>query len=460
MEDLRLPNPGSAFDEATGKLYLFDRSPTPDGPDGSILVVRCWPDPRAWHKSIHLSCSDRLATTNWRGIRPFFSLSEKECSDSAPSSNPIRLPLRRQRNITRAVTRVPPGVLATVRNYSPGTHWRLLNLFARVPAFLERAHAQPAVPFLVAQADRFKGGLLRRPYCAARRLQGRKARDILAWLHWPQPRSALRLLGRFDWASTSVSALLQLRQLLESGEKWVHHLPFLDSVLVSLLLDHHSVLTWGFLQEVVALESLQERRRVTQELWTMRAPSTCDEPLLAIRPINSLSEHKNRWDEWQASTLAQAQRRQEWPEAPPPPPPIPGARDPRGLGVVPLASWEAISEHGRRMENCLVQPPPHVLKLLAGRGALYEIIDRTRRGSRPPLLASAYLEFMPWGEWQLTELERPNNRPCSRAMWRRVEDWFESRDAVPGPSISAADRLDRKEQDDPECLPSDGAIPF
>ncbi len=439
MPELRLPNPGSAFDPATGKLYLFSRSLDCDSPEGSILVLRCWPDPRAWQKSVFVTCEDKLSTSNWRGIRPSFSLHEQRESQEAETPVPNNQRERRKHNIGLAQQCVPGEVLAAVRRYSVGGHWRLLNLFARAPQFLERVEDQPGIPFLVAHADLFKGGLLKRPYRAARRLQGRRARDILSWLHWPKPRSALRLLGRCRWSCTHPTALLSLRDLLVSGEKWVQHVPLLDSPVIGLIEDHRSVLTLSFLLEVAELQSFPERLSVVQRLWMMRDPIGADGVPESISTVECLAQFEERWAAWQETQLAVVLQRREWPSDPPAVPPFAGESDPSGLTVVPLDTWDAIAAHGHSMQNCLAFAPPHVPDVVAGRGALYAIADRTRRGSKPAMRASAYLEFRRPGSWELTELERPNNRRASKAMWRRVEAWFESRESAPGSAPDAAE---------------------
>jgi hypothetical protein len=439
MPALRLPNPGSAFDPATGKLYLFGRSPTPGGPEGSILVLRCWPDPRAWQKSLFPGSKGQLETSNWRGIRPFLSLHEQQLGSEASTLPSNSLAARRQRNVALAQQRVPDDELAAVRRYSAGSHWRLLNLFARAPGFLERVEHQPGIAFLMAHAALFKDRLLTQPYRAARRLQGRRARDILAWLHWSSPRSALRLLSRCRWSCTHPMALISLRQLLVSGEKWVHHVPRLDSPVIGLLEDHRSVLTLSFLLEVADLQSHAERLSVVQRMWVMRDPFGDDGAPEPISPFGCMAQFEERWAAWQEAQMTAVLQGRDWPSDPPAPPPFAGDSDPQGLTVVPLDTWDAIAAHGHRMQNCLSFAPPHVPAVVAGRGALYAIADRTRRGSKPAMRASAYLEFRRPGSWQITELERPNNRRCSKAMWRRVEAWFDSREAEPGSEADAGE---------------------
>jgi hypothetical protein len=223
--------PGIRFRD--GKLYLFARS--------GIIVLRQWPDLRAWRKTpkarswrpirpaLHLEpCAEGWtcrvepreqrvrAVTGGTSIRlrlerepeaedwdpfdpgPFdeFAAGDPEAPDHEPAVEPdsatpaVALPgtgdgeSRRQWSELRRVAflqPIPDEVLAAVAPFAC-RHWHLLNLIARCPGALDLVRSTPALAFALASPWVFRRPAPTQPLRSARALLRRPQHEIAGWL--------------------------------------------------------------------------------------------------------------------------------------------------------------------------------------------------------------------------------------------------------------------------------------
>ncbi|HET9950332.1 MAG TPA: hypothetical protein VFS09_00925 [Candidatus Eisenbacteria bacterium] len=115
---------------------------------------------------------------------------------------------------------IPTDVRGLVARF-PGRHWELLVFLARCgrPA-IDLAKANPALAFALAHGGRFRDvrtGEI--PEAAGALLgPGRKQKEILGWLGFPETEAARRLMTKVVPAATSVAFLLRLRRALHDPE--------------------------------------------------------------------------------------------------------------------------------------------------------------------------------------------------------------------------------------------------
>jgi hypothetical protein len=238
--------PGYAF--KNGKFYRFDWR--------EVMVVRGWPDPRAWLKR---------PSHDWKPTRKFaddwFSMCLYEkCQNPQPviddpldvQAGQLLLPLpawflaaRHEMSIQRnmlaqdAFFNTIPDVVRSELLPFPDRKWHLLNLFARCPGACELAHGNPALAYALASNWAFRKPAVRQPIRAARSLVRKKQKKILGWLGFPPSETVRRILSKIVPQSLSIERLLYLRDAIPNPavQKTLAHLPRINAGVLRLAAD-------------------------------------------------------------------------------------------------------------------------------------------------------------------------------------------------------------------------------
>ncbi len=231
------PGPyGQAFKD--GKYYYFT--------DRHALVMRGWPDPRAWLKR---------RSHNWQPTRKFAD--EVICSwrffcetpPPPPPKTPFELEdgqlcfpgIRTQEEIAYYCTyryekcrcellaTIPAEIRAIVGQYAV-RRWHILNILARCPGAVDLHHSNPALLYAMASNWIFHKPAVTKPMREARRLVWRKQRQILEWLGFPGTKAVRRLMARIAPAELDIHTLVFLKEALHDPVclKLLGHLEILN----------------------------------------------------------------------------------------------------------------------------------------------------------------------------------------------------------------------------------------
>jgi len=116
--------PGSAWVEP--KLYRFRGSPA----SHEIVVLRPWPDPRAWRRS--------SGGVGWWGCRPSIDLRRADRALREKATHGAR-------HERAAALQVPAPIRSAVGPLPQWTQWAVLSMVARVDGALDLLQASPAL---------------------------------------------------------------------------------------------------------------------------------------------------------------------------------------------------------------------------------------------------------------------------------------------------------------------------
>jgi len=369
-------NPGSAWVEP--KLYRFDGVPG----TWEITVLRPWPDPRAWRLSSQ--------STRWVGCRPLIDLSIPD--------RPLKKNASRRRRLEHeALRRVPAEIRRPVGRYVQGFQWGVLSLVARVDGALELLETNPALAVGLAYSPALRKPV-KRPLRSARWLVRQPRRRIAGWLGLPATKATVRTLARVEPEDCNLYVLRQLGELLESADRWVHHLPKLRTEVIQLMEPtvRHAV-TYELLEEMT-LEPRPSRR--AEAAWSVRLVLAAAERLKPARklpPLRSIAQVSRLVEE-----LLEEERRQHllrWRAAGPfPEPPYPGQWMPRVLSedrpvrVEPVADAEALLTHAEQHRNCLANDEQYLERILDGTGYAFELSWDAAEGEGRNTSATLFVE--------------------------------------------------------------------
>lgn len=239
-----------------GKFYSFDRH--------KVLVLKGWPDPRAWVKS---------PRKGWRHGRKdadqLFSAFLFQDHERPPVEKPdldlVELPeylephlmSEEEREKTLSFHRwlhmvgwkekhlladffdqIPVSIRTELMYYST-RKWHVMNLMARCPGAFDLHFSNPALCYALASNWVFHTPGVKQPMRAARSLIRKKQKEALRWLGFPASESARRILRKIDSKALSVESLLYLRQTLtDPGKaKILAHLPRINTGALRLIND-------------------------------------------------------------------------------------------------------------------------------------------------------------------------------------------------------------------------------
>lgn len=437
---------GTSFKD--GKLYEF----SPEG----ILVLRQWPDLRAWRRT--------PKGRQWQQVRPHLRLHRVDsgwsCEVSRRESKVrpmlggmhIRDMLAREpeqedyedefmevlpdepieapgvADPTMALFRpawvielrseflksIPEEVLAAVAPYS-SRHWHLLNLIARCPGALDLVRASPALAFALASLWAFRNPAPRQPLRAARALLRKRQPEIAAWLGFSSDRSTMRVLRKLSPAECSIPNLLHLHDLLPVHPKPLRHMRILGTASLHIMARAagRCALSDTYLCELGASPKpawLETEQGLIRDVLWMR--ETLGETGIFV--IHSHA-HLQRHHDHLVERVGRMDLKLLDPD-PLPEPPFPGVTT-SDLHLEPLTTPVALLIEGRAQSNCV---GAYAKRIRRGGLCVYRVlaperatlaIGRTRNHTRK-------------GTWVISELKAPGNAEVMESTRQSVESWL------------------------------------
>ena len=203
------------------------------------------------------------------------------------------------------------------------------------------------------------------------------ARDLSERLGFGGTRRALRTLAKLEPESASTSVLRLLAELLhDSSEKWLFHLPALNTAVVQILAvpTRRELATFSLLLDLCRdLDDVTGQMVVAtiDDVRSLRLSLTPKRTRAPIRSFSALMEEDAvLWDREERRQLC-------LPFTPPPPPDL---RAPPGLQghlqFDPLRDIDAVRAHGERQGNCLARRWATEGDLVLGRRFYYRVTAR------------------------------------------------------------------------------------
>ncbi len=418
-------DPGSAFKD--GMLYLFS--------DDSALVVRAWPDPRAW----------RLALEGtWKGARPIGL--DLAAPDKVRSSSSRRLRCQAQ-----AFSVIPASQRRAAARFGVRA-WALHSLFTRVPGALQLAERCPALAAGLAFATCLRPPV-QQPLRSARALLRRpgphSAQQVADWLGFEPSRALVRVLGKLEPGSCGVQNLRAIGRAMANPRirKFLLHTPRLHQPLLRLL----AVVTgpdWDTTvgnAVLVALASrppqrawpLVARIEYLQRSWSELFPQRRLPELVAVRQVNRL--HAELMNELSSPEFLRSLARALGGF---PLPPLNGGLI-GGVRISPLRSVDDLLAEGEAMQHC-IGSRRYVEDCVRGRGFGYRVgVEAPGLRGHEGLQATAWISPTAERRWQLGELRSVGNVAPLPLLNQAVERWLQDQNeplSLPAPEIPEAAR--------------------
>ena len=407
ISEFSKPKIGTVFQEESRKLCVFEKA--------SILVLRGWPKPAAWRKTVK---------SDWYHCRPEIGFLSGKLDVERPKTPNMKLPPSRP-DATRNRDSVATGALAwrrwhnltpeEVRNAIaplPKRCWHMLSLIARCGrAALDLAHSNPALAYALASNWVFHKPAVQRPLRSARALlaKGKKQRDIMAWLGFPPTESARKILRKVERRSLRITALLYLSQSLTVPEvvKALSHLPRINASALRIATDPQllSFATPRLLEEL-AMDRREDRfPEAANTLVDCLEMSLMLHPSRAPQPI----ENGARLHEIHGDLLLQVNRKStRLPQVTFPMPPLHGTSK-----IVPVTNTRGLAEEGIVQHNCVASYANRVA--IRKTHYIYSVLEPQR----------CTLALVRAGDnWVIGELKGVCNQPATPATRKAVQQWL------------------------------------
>jgi len=406
-----------------GKLYEFS--------DKHVLVMKGWPDPRAWLKR---RSHGWIHTRKWADdfLSEFlFPSSEKappkpECPFVLPDGQMI-LPgiVVRDEWIARVeynnftvcaayFDRIPEDVRQELLRYR-SRRWHLLNVFARCPGAMDLSHSNPALLYALASNWAFHLPAVKKPMRAVRELVWKKQRAIQEWLGFPGTEPVRRMLAKISADALDVESLLYLRRALEQPEclKLLGHLKKLNRTAVMMASDRRvrNHVTPRLIEEVLEPGAGEIKTGDVYEMKTDNYRRLVDTVRMAElvnwekcpRKFHSVKRIQAVHDEIAPRMEVEKLRKRynipdRFHE-----PPFKGTEH-----IVPLRTPEEMFQEGHMQKNCVGS---HVFSVMQGKEYVYRVEQPVRA-----TLAVVYTA----GSWVPDEFQKSCNRPVDDWMRREV----------------------------------------
>ena len=407
--------PGTAF--RNGKLLLFDRS--------QILVIRQWPQIRAWRKTANRGWHPwrpRLPRRLIRFREPCFEplriLQEtqehaKERTMSTEEKS-AKIKLLRQQQFSSAAWQfsqpIPQEVRRAVRSFSE-SQYEMLQAFATVPFAMELYRSNPALAYALIRNDRFRNEPPSARLAASRRWILHKQRAIAAWLGFEDSSKAcVTILAKVPPQDVRIHRLRWLRQMLADPDlrKLFAFAPRVDAAVIGLVWDLKELLSTklaGNLVQRFAADALLEARVTGREI--VRMWRLLERPWPPGRKICGYNAMLALHDE-----LAQSCRRRA--ESLGVEVQFLGRRLPEWPDIELLGTAKEILAEGEAMGHCVAS---YILTMASGAMPilLYRVLGPER----------ATLRLSKVGvRWRIAELRGHRNREPSPQTLEFVEAWL------------------------------------
>lgn len=358
--------------------------------------------PRSWVKTA--SCPRFLGTE----LPEEFPFGIHEYVRSLDGDKPIEeLPYIRRQFATFYRDRVPAEVCRTVAPYF-GDAWAVASLCMRTRG-LELAQSHPALAVLVARNRHFLGWT-QQPWERARRLVGRRRREILGQAGFPETESAVKVLAKVPAQVACMSNLWSLRQVMSGDDAALvdslRHLPALDWRVFEAL--RHERLRCLRTPAMLALFATMDERTSAHRLLKDTGEMLHMVQMREGVRVQSLAALRRLHDR-----LALAQRGLIG-TGPFPRPPFPDAHLPGGLSVEYLRSPEMLHQWSKVQGNCAWSYESRIRSRTKCR--LYRVIS--------PEEATLSLVPGEHGHWEIDALLAAGNRPVRPATAELVRWWL------------------------------------
>lgn len=423
-------DPGSAFNPERGLLYLFDHQ--------GVLVVRPWPDPRAW----------RLGLAGpWKGARPI------GLDLGAPDRRPRgRAPARRRHRCqAQAFAAIPTLQRRQAASFGQRA-WPLHCLFTRVPEAVGLAQLCPALAAGLAFHASLRPAVTK-PYRSARALLTKPpphiARAVAAWLGFPPGRATVRVLRRLPAALCGPANLRLLQEGLTDPAiaRSLRHIASLNPavmVLLRQLLDPAApvVAAGPLFQRLGDLPAAELPRAVgalhfAPQRWAEAWPQRPMPALHSLRQIDLLVARAHAELESPARVRAMAQAL--GPFAAPPIKPD----NVLGLKLEPLSTVDHVLQEALRMGHCIASRRT-IEDSVGGQGFGYAVSTTLALPVVRPERATAWIVPVGEGCYQLAQLQGPRNAPPSEALAAALRVWIHQHNYPHLAPRRRGDQLDRQ----------------
>jgi hypothetical protein len=418
---------GAAF--AAGKLYIFR--------EDSALVVRAWPDPRAWRLGLE---------GPWRGARPV-GLDLAAPDKLRPGS------AWRRRCEARAFAPIPRDRRRAAARFGD-RGWPLHNLFTRVPGALALAELCPALAVGLAFSHLLRAPV-RKPQRSARALLRspgpRMARDVAAWLGFEPSRAVTRVLRKIEPRCCDAGNIIIVRAALQDRQlrKVLLHAdrlgkpalvllgwavdpgwrPGLDTAVVNAAVRLHDRLAWGVVGDILHL------RPWWADVWPERPLPR----LVSVPQIARLAARVNAGLDSPRYLRSLAENLGGFPT-----PPLPGGLM-DGYRFEPLYSVDDLIAEGCAMEHC-IGSRPYVGRCARGEGFGYRVeAVAPQLVGQPQNRATVWIDRGEGQRWELGGLQARGNAEPSFLLREVVKHWLGLQDFTNPVRVLA----ERTQQHDP-----------
>ena len=404
--------PGAAVKD--GKLYLFCEE--------SALVVRPWPDSRAWRLGLE---------GPWKGARPV------GLDLGAPDKLGSRSRLRR-RCEAQAFASIPRERRRAAARFGD-RGWPLHNLFTRVPGALGLAEHCPALAAGLAFSHHLRAPV-NKPLRSARALLrspgSHTARDVAAWLGFEPSRAVVRVLRKLEPCCCDAGSLRLVREALQHRhlrKALLHAGRLRQPALVLLGWAVDSAWQPGLDAAVVTAVARLDFRggwdvvASIQNLVPMWADLWPDRPLPRLVSVDQIAR-LDALVEAEVDSPRFLHRLAQSFGGFPAPPLLGGLVE--GFRFEPLCSVDDLVSEGRAMEHC-IGSRPYVSGCARGEGYGYRV-----EPVAPPLVgqlqnrATVWLERDEGKPWKLTGLQSKGNEEPSYMLRTVVERWLQCQDSA------------------------------
>lgn len=428
------------------KLYSFGKY--------RLVVVRGWPEMAAWTKSSRAK--------SWQRVRPEMDLrsnyvscelpkhrslipvgigpaeraarerriaeleqpdgpdvQDPEASDRKDRLRYLRRKLAEDRQTVGLYFSNIPNDVRTIVERIPGRQWHVLAAAARCPAYRDLLQSNAALAMCLASCWCFDG--LPSAY-AIRRIRSyvqRRRRDVCDRLGLGGTESTVRLLGRFQPESCTISSVRNISALLAEPvwRNTLRHLPNVNPTVALILANQATVrlVAPSFISRLAEEEEEQaadHRCRILLDAVRMQRVLQRDPQVEVTAPIRSWSKAQDIHDDLvQHMHLNRQAELPENFEGDFPPPPVIGMP-----GIRPLETASELSQEAEEMNHCAFAFAPDVV---SGSAYFYRIdlperctlcIRRERHG------------------WEIQEVRGYGNAEVQGATFSALAAWLSGTD--------------------------------
>lgn len=385
-----------------GKLYDFDKS--------SVLVMKGWPDPRAWVKNSRKGWHhDRKKADKFFSAHFFLECGRPPAEPPSPDeiecphylNHPDVADEEREQNWEwhrKTVVRewkekhqmadffdgIPPDIRYALSSYST-RKWHLFNLLARCPGAYDLHVSNPALCYALASSWVFHKPAVLQPMRAARSLIRKKQKDILRWLGFPATDAVRKILRKIPSSALSVETLLYLRDTVRDPArvKTLCHLPRLNTGALRLVTSNRlaPLLTYRLLEDValnVADNGEHHTHRILIDTFRMDrrlGGERCPRRFVSLRHLEQV--HNNLAEEFNILVRQQElenpnEGRGSRPELPDnfPTPPFAGT-----ASIQPISTPAELLQEGIEMKHCVAS---YTWDVAEGLEYIYRVLEPVR----------------------------------------------------------------------------------